>query len=146
MKRVVRLLVLIAMSGACFAQGEAITFYAQLIRATDKDTQEAGWKPLGPTLSKQLCPKFRWKNYWEISRQRLTVQSGSKTRVRLSPEREIELELRGGGESEIRLYTAGKLVQKSKQSLESRMCIMGGTRENNESWFVVIRRDKPDKE
>jgi hypothetical protein len=143
MKSVVRLLVLFLIGAAGFAHGEAITFYAQLIRATDKENQEAGWKPLGPNLSKQLCPKFRWKNYWEVNRQPLTVQSGSKTRVRLSPEREIEMELRGAGESEIRLYTAGKLVQKSKQSLESRMSIMGGNRENDESWFVVIRRDQP---
>jgi hypothetical protein len=94
-------------------------------------------------LSSRLCPKFRWKNYWEVSRQTLSVPAGMKSRVRLNPEREIEIELRAEGDSEIRLFTAGKLVQKSRQSLQSKMSIIGGTRENEDSWFVVVRRDKP---
>ncbi len=143
MKTVFAMLVCLGVSAACFAEGQPVVFYAQLIRATDREGQEAGWRPIGPKLSNRLCPKFRWKNYWEVSRQKLKVQSGTKSRVRLNPDREIEIELRGEGESEIRLFTAGKLVQKSRQSLQAKMSIIGGTRENDESWFVVVRRDKP---
>lgn len=143
MKTVFALLVYLGVSAACFADGQPVVFYAQLIRATDREVQEAGWRPIGPKLSNRLCPKFRWKNYWEVSRQTINVQSGKKARVRLNPEREIEIELRGEGDSEIRLFTAGRLVQKSRQSLQSKMSIIGGTRENEDSWFVVVRRDKP---
>jgi hypothetical protein len=143
MKTVFAWLVCLGVSAACLADGPPVVFYAQLIRATDREVQEAAWKPIGPKLSSRLCPKFRWKNYWEVSRQTLSVPAGMKSRVRLNPEREIEIELRAEGDSEIRLFTAGKLVQKSRQSLQSKMSIIGGTRENEDSWFVVVRRDKP---
>lgn len=144
MKRVLGLLLFVGLCLACSASEGPVTFYAQLIRASDRETPpEVSWKPIGPKLNKQLCPKFRWKNYWEVSRRTLTVEPGKKTRVRLNAERELEVELRGAGDSEIRLFTGGKLVQKSRQSLQSQMSIMGGARENDESWFVVLRQDKP---
>ena len=131
---------------ACLAE-ESVVFYAQLIRATDQDMPQAGgWKAVGPKLSKALCPKFRWKNYWEVSRETIQVKQGLTTRVRLNPDREVEIHLRGdAGEqsSEVRLFHKGVLVRKSLQPLHAPMCIMGGARENEESWFVVIRRDKP---
>lgn len=131
---------LAASSGA----GEATTFYAQLIRGTDRQMPEhVNWKPAGPKLSKQLSPKFRWNNYWEVSRHTISVQEGRIVRTRLNPEREIEIELRGAREYEVRLFVKGHLTCKSKQSMQSGMSITGGARENNESWFVVVRRDKP---
>ena len=45
--------------------------------------------------------------------------------------------------SEIRLYLNGNLVRVSRQSIQSGISIMGGDRETDESWFVVVRRDKP---
>lgn len=146
MKTFFTLLVCLGISSVCLAEGEPVVFYVQLIRATDRDVQDASWRPIGPKLSNRLCPNFRWKKYWEVNRQTVKVQTGKRTRVRLNPEREVEIELRAQGDSEIRLFTGGKLVHKSKQSLQSRMSIAGGTRENDESWFVVIRRDKPNNE
>ena len=124
--------------------GETTTFYAQLIRGTDREMPEQiGWRPAGPKLSKQLSPKFRWKNYWEVSRHTISVQAGKVSRTRLNPEREIEIDLRGSKEYEVRLFVKGQLTCRSKQSMQSGMSITGGARENNESWFVVVRRDKP---
>ena len=124
--------------------GEATTFYAQLIRGTDREVPEqVTWKPAGPKLSKQLSPKFRWKNYWEVSRLTIPVQAGKVNRTRLNPDREIEIDLRGVKEYEVRLFVKGQLTCRSKQSMQSGMSITGGARENNESWFVVVRRDKP---
>jgi len=144
MRTVFVLLVLLGVRAVALADGQPITFYTQLIRASDQDhPEQASWKPVGPKISKQLCPKFRWKNYWEVDRRTVKVHPGKVTRVRLNPEREVEIELRGPDDSEIRLYTKGVLVRKSRQSLQSKMSIMGGTRENEESWFVVVRRDKP---
>lgn len=135
------------LTGALAGQGETAevtTFYAQLIRGTDREMPEqASWKPAGPKLSKQLSPKFRWKNYWEVSRLTIPVEAGRIKRTRLNPDREIEIDLRGGKEYEVRLYVKGQLACRSKQSLQSGMSITGGARENNESWFVVVRRDKP---
>ncbi len=141
------LLSVMALMGAFAARseaGEATIFYAQLIRGTDRQMPEqVSWKPAGPKLSKQLSPKFRWKNYWEVSRHRIPVQEGKVIRTRLNPEREIEIDLRDGKDYEVRLFVKGHLTCRSKQSMQSGMSITGGARENDESWFVVVRRDKP---
>ena len=137
-------LAVVGVSTVCLADGQPVVIYAQLIRGTDQEApQNVAWKPVGPKLSHQLCPKFRWKNYWEISRKTLSVHSGKVTRVRLNEEREMEIELLAKEESEIRLYTAGKLMRKSRQSLQSKMTIMGGGWEDKDCWFIVVRRDKP---
>lgn len=144
MKTVLGLMLFLGFSVVSHAEEKTVTFYAQLIRASDQDLpQNVSWRPVGPKLSRQLCPKFRWKNYWEVNRHTMKLSSGGKARVKLNAEREVEVELKSPTESEVRLFHGGKLVQKSKQSLESSMSIMGGTRENDESWFVVVRRDKP---
>ena len=129
---------------AAEATPEATTFYAQLIRGTDREMPEQiGWKPAGPKLSNHLGPKFRWKNYWEVSRHVISVRPGKISRTRLNPDREIEIDLRGDKEYEVRLFVKGQLTCRAKQSMQSGMSITGGARENNESWFVVVRRDKP---
>ena len=144
MKALFGLFVLLGVSAVCLAEGQPVTLYTQVIRGTDQDKPaQAGWKPVGPKLSSRLCPKFRWNHYWEVSRQAVQVQPGKSVRIKATPEREIEIEVGGSGESEIRLYSAGKLVRKSRQSLESKMTIMGGGSHESESWFIVVRRDKP---
>jgi hypothetical protein len=42
-----------------------------------------------------------------------------------------------------RIDRDGKLTQTSRQLTHTRMAIMGGDHTQNESWFVVVRRDKP---
>ena len=62
---------------------------------------------------------------------------------RLSDVRDVEIELVNPSEIEIRLYLKGKLMEKSRQLVRTHMGIMGGERTKDESWFVVVRRDKP---
>ena len=144
MKALFSLFVLLGVSAAGLAEDQPVTLYAQVIRGTDQEKPpKAGWKPVGPKLSSRLCPKFRWKHYWEVSRQAVQLQPGKSVRIKATPEREIEIELGRSGESEIRLYSAGKLVRKSKQTPESKMTIMGGGSDESESWFIVVRHDKP---
>jgi len=144
MKTVLGLLLILGVSAACLAGSAPVTFYTQLVRASDSDKpREPSWRPVGPKLSRQLCPKFRWKNYWEVDHQTVSVQPGKVTRVRLNPARDIEIELRGEDGSEIRLFTNGVLTRRSRQPIHSSMSIMGGTREKDDSWFVVVRQDKP---
>jgi hypothetical protein len=144
MKALFGFLVLFGVSAVCLAEGEPVTLYMQVIRGTDLDKPpQSDWRPVGPRLSRHLCPKFRWKHYWEMNRQAINVRPGKTVRIRVSSEREVEIELRDSGESEVRLYSAGKLARKSRQSGESHMTIMGGGWDESESWFIVVRRDKP---
>jgi hypothetical protein len=144
MKALFSLMLLLGVSAFGLAEEQPVTLYAQVIRGTDREeSPQAGWKPVGPKLSQRLCPKFRWSHYWEVSRRAISVRPGRSVRLKVTPEREIEIDLAGSGESEIRLYSAGKLVRKSKQPAESQMTIMGGAWEQHEGWFIIVRRDKP---
>jgi hypothetical protein len=128
----------------CLAESPGHVFHVQLIRGSDREQPEqVAWKAIGPKLSKKLGPKFRWKHYWEVARQEVSVHPDKPARVRLSHEREVEIELHGDAESEVRLYRSGKLVRKSRQSLPAGMTIMGGGGEESECWFIVVRRDRP---
>jgi hypothetical protein len=146
MKRLTLLLslTLLAVHLAASAEDPAITFHVQLIRGTNLDEpQNASWKPIGPRLSKRLSPVFRWKGYWEVSRHIAKVQPGKTTRIRLSKEREVEIKLINQDKAEVRLFLNGKLNRTSKQSVDTKISVLGGDKEMDESWFVVVRRDKP---
>lgn len=143
MKTVLGFFVMLGMQAMCLGDGLPVTFHAQLIRGTDTEKPaQSTWKPVGPKLSKQLSPKFRWTNYWEVSRRATSVVPGKITRLRLAPDREIELELREA-DYEVRIFNGGKLSRRSRQKLESKMSIMGGGLEEKESWFIVVRQDPP---
>ena len=131
-------------AGAVEADVQPLMYYVQLIRGTDQERgQEAAWKPIGPKLTSRLSPVFRWKHYWEVHRQAIPVQQKKVRRYHLSDVREVEIELLSPAEIEIRLYLKGKLMEKSRQLTQTHMGIIGGDRIGDESWFVVVRRDKP---
>src|SRR5213083_2050448 len=76
------------------ADVQKATFYVQLIRGSDADKPEnPTWAPVGPKLAKNLGAVFRWKNYWEVKRQTVTVSGEKAARVHLTREREVELKL-----------------------------------------------------
>lgn len=127
------------------AQVEGATFYLQLIRGTDSDsppTPDA--RPAGQALRRRL-EMFRWKNYWEIKREIVFVQTGGKTRRRMSAKREVEIALPNAHEMTVCLYANGKLARRRTQPMEAAFYIAGGDTDTNasQSWFIVVRRDKP---
>lgn len=125
------------------AQQKPVTVYVQLVRGTHQDTPESeDWKPIGPRLSKKLSPVFKWPHYWEVKRHAVMVYPHQVSKVNWE-DRLIEIELMEPGHSEIRLYRKGKLVRKSRQQFDSKLAIMGGDSEGDQSWFVVVRKDNP---
>ena len=141
------LLVLVIALGINFraeAEEQPVTYYIQLIRGTTQSApQNSTWHAIGPRLSEQLSPVFRWNHYWEVDRKTASVERGKVKKIQLNKERTVEIELVKPTVSEIRLYLNGNLVRVSRQSIQSGISIMGGDRETDESWFVVVRRDKP---
>ncbi len=146
-----RVCAFLALVAPCLIQGSVLavesqstTYYVQLIRGTDQQRPtEETWRPVGPKLSHRLSPVFRWKNYYEVNCQPLSVERGKISRTRLSSDRQVEVEFLNASEVEIRLYLKGKLMETSRHLVHTRMIIMGGERTKDESWFVVVRRDKP---
>ena len=122
---------------------QAKTYYFQLIAGSNKElSPESRAKRVGAKLRAQLETKFRWKSYSEISHGECALSEHNITTVSLPEKRELQLELKGRV-LEARLYRDGNLVRKTRESANSRSLIMGGDQGKDDSWFVVIRQDKP---
>jgi len=129
--------------GASAAENSTVTFRVQLVRGIEgSKSGDSSWKPVNATLNKRLTAGFRWSSYWEVNHVSLKVAADKPVRSRLSSDREVEVQLLTSGEYEARMYSKGKLMRKCRHSRE-KVCIMGGTRENDESWFVVVEREGP---
>jgi hypothetical protein len=136
---------LAVMGHAAAAENGTTAFDVQLIRGTDDvKPREASWKPVAAQVNKKLAAAFRPRNYWEVSRLTLSVSPGQPAKARLSADRTVEIQLFDSGEAETRVYFQGKLLRKCRQATHDKICIMGGTRETDESWFVAVSRLKPD--
>jgi len=146
MKRILGLLLLagVGMAGAPPKPSEAMTYYVQIVQGTDEaKPRDPKWKPIGPKLSERLATVFRWNHYWEVSCQPVSVARAKPAKIRVTPEREVEILLLNDKESEVRLYRNGRPARKSRQSIRDKMTIMGWDKEKAEAWFVVVRTEKP---
>ena len=71
-----------------------MTFYLQLVRGNDQDTAPTPEAtPIGPNLSEKLHSVFKWKHYCELKQDLVVLKPGQRVRKRMSPEREVEIEL-----------------------------------------------------
>jgi hypothetical protein len=138
------LLVLPCLAGGADKVG--VTFYLQLIRGTDDDKPPAPEARLaGSELSRRLR-MFKWKNYWELNRRTVVLGAGGKSRQRMSAKREVEIALTAPHEVTVAIYADGKLTRRRKQSVDTTFYIEGGDNNATQSWFIVVRRDKPTAE
>jgi hypothetical protein len=146
MKRLLILFALLLTGPGCQPTTEApgLTFYLQLVRGNDQDappTTDA--KPVGPKLSERLRSVCKWKRYWELKSDSVVVKPGQKVRKRMSPEREVEVELLDSRSIAARIYLNGELTRSRTQPAEAAFFIAGGDKGENQSWFIVVRRDRP---
>jgi len=123
---------------------QKVTFHVQLIRGADSDKpDDPSWKAIGPKLNKNLRTVFRWTNYWEVKRESATLAKGKVAKLRLTPERTVEIKLLDPPNTQIRLFHNGGLTRCSHQPIRQHMTILGGDSKSGDPWFVVVRRDKP---
>lgn len=126
------------------ASAEPVRFYVQLVQGTDTDTPPAAGATLVGTALGHRLRMFRWKNYWEVKRQTVQVQIGGKARQHITPKRDVEISLPAADQMTVCIYVDGKLTRKRKQHVSSAFYIAGGQNEDAKSWFIVVRRDKPE--
>jgi hypothetical protein len=142
---VIALVLLLGLAGCgSHASDQRVSFYLQLVRGNDRDeppTSDA--KPVGPVLADRLQSVFKWKNYWELSRDAAVVKCGEKVCRSLSPERKVEIELLSADTMKVRVYVKGHLSRCRTQPVQNAFYIAGGDKDSDESWFVVVRRDAP---
>lgn len=144
MKRIVILAALVMLASNVFGGDSANTFYLQLVRGTDSaQPPQPNCRPIGPRLAKTFKPVFNWKYYWELNLREATVRSGDKVRLPLSNEREVEIDLRQPKERRITVYQDRKVTDRSISPIGNHLTLIGGSRQGNEAWFIVVRHDNP---
>ncbi|HXR07878.1 MAG TPA: hypothetical protein VN765_11150 [Candidatus Acidoferrum sp.] len=146
MKRLLVILALILVGPGCRPARDksALTFYLQTIHGNDEDrppTPEA--RPIGAKLDHRLRSVWKWKHYWELKRDLAVVKPGQRVRRRMSAEREVELELADLRSMTARIYFNGRLTRSRTQPAEGAFYIVGGDEGQDQSWFIVVRRDRP---
>lgn len=126
------------------ADGEKVTYYVQLVRGgNDATPPEPGARRIGPKLSARFRPVFKWEHYWEIHRQEVALAGGQKANLRLNPERTVAIDLTNPAKRKVTAYQSGKLIACTTHPASETMSIIGGERDRNSAWFIVVRRDKP---
>lgn len=139
MKRFLLVLLLIGAPMLRAAEPSPVTFYIQLVCGSDSDTPPTpDAKLAGPKLDARLHGVFRWKNYWEVNREAVTLKPGGKIRRRVNAQKDIELAWPSGRQMTVCLYTNGKLTRKQDQSIDASFYIAGGDLTGSESWFVIV--------
>ena len=134
------ILVLFAFAAVAKAENDALAYSVVVVRGTDEQKPPVeGAKPVSSKLAERLS-RFRWKYYWEIRREAITVASKRPAKLQLSKSRALEVTLASNQQVEMHLHREGKIVRTARQKVASDSCeIMGGVDEKD-SWFVIVRR------
>jgi len=126
-------------------KAEARAYCVQLIRGTDQDQSPSNGKRIHPHLAEAFQSVFKWKSYWEISSRNVELETGRTTRVRLNPEREVEIDLTDPSRRAVTAFLNGKKVQRTVSPRSEQRTLIGGDRDANSAWFIVVSRNGPEQ-
>lgn len=138
------LFVAFILNGTPPAEHQSNTFYVQLVRGNNDDAPpQPGSRPVGIKVARHLRAALNWKNYWEINRRQIAICSGNASRICLSKEREVEIDLSNRHRRKVTAFENGKVIQRSMRPSGEGMTVIGGERDPASAWFIVVRRDPP---
>ncbi|MBI4664748.1 MAG: hypothetical protein HY735_38660 [Verrucomicrobia bacterium] len=113
-------------------------FEAQLIWGTDKEKPgDPELKPVEPELVERLQKVFKWKYYYQVKREVITVPTKGAGKVTLSKKCEVEVRDLGKPMTEVKLFGEKKLVKRITQAV-TQCLVMAGDDRNDTAWFVVL--------
>lgn len=112
----------------------------QLVWGTNAEgSPNANHTPVEPAVAKKLS-MFKWKNYFRVSRQEVTVPSRSTKKIALSEKCEIEIKELEGPRIEVNVYGKGKHVKKITESISKQNSLtIAGDDKNDCAWFIIIK-------
>lgn len=132
------------LNGTPPAEHQSNTYYVQLVRGNNDDAPpQPGSRPVGIKVARHLKSALNWKSYWELNRQQVAVCSGKTARVCLSSDRQVEIDLTNRKRRKVTAFENGKVVQRTMRPVGEGMTVIGGERDPNSAWFIVVRRDPP---
>ena len=126
-------------SMAAKSNAPELKLQVQLVWASnDEKSPDPLHKELTGGLAKKLADRYRWKKYFEVNSQSISVDSTGK-KVTLSPQCVVYLKNLGGSRVEVTLEGKGKPQVKSIDVIKpTEPLIIGGDAPNSTAWFVVI--------
>lgn len=131
------------------AEPKEVKLKAQLVWATDHPKPKPEMKELDAKLSEKLRKMCKWKNYFEINQQTVSVPSTGTKKVAMSPKCEIELKQVDDANVEVKLYGEGKLVKTIHQPLKplqkGELAAIGGDDKDSygDAWFILLSAETP---
>jgi hypothetical protein len=124
--------------------GTEVCYKVALIRATDDaESLPAGSTHVSPELAEILHGPLKWEHYWKVCEKKVAVTDGAKKKVLLINDREVEIDLSVTNKRTVIAYQSGKVLNKSTVCRGQKISLMGGKRDEDSGWFVVVRRDEP---
>ena len=134
------ILATIAFSAWAGVKDDSLRLRTQLIWGTnDEKSPNPEHKELDSTLRKKLGGVFKWKNYFEVNNQVVSIPPKGAKRVKLSPKCEVEIKNLGGGQIAAKLFGEGK--QQADQRYNTALkepLVLGSHDKNQNAWFVVL--------
>ena len=111
----------------------------QLVWATDEQSPDPLHKELAGGLAKKFASTYRWKKYFEVNNQIISIPVNTTKKLTLSPQCAVEVKYLGGSKVEVTLEGKGKKLVKVCDVIKpTEPLIIAGDGENSTAWFVVI--------
>ena len=134
----------LVLAGIVGPSGARVRYKVQLIRATDAaESVPTGSTPVGSELAGILHGPFKWQHYWKICEQKVDINKGSVKRVGLINDRDVEIDLTVRNKRTVTAFQKGNFIGRTAIPVGHGLSLIGGARDENSGWFVVVRRDKP---
>lgn len=136
--------------GTAAVSAADLSLKTQLLWGTDQQRpKESTYKEVDAKLKQKLGRIFKWKNYFEINEQKVSLGTKDAKRLKLSAKCEIEVRFVDEQTLEIKLYGEGKLTKTIRQSVKAlsrgELAVLAGDDKEkyDDAWFVVLSANAP---
>ena len=115
----------------------------QLVWGTNGESSpDKNHKALDPALAKKLG-MFKWKKYFTVNREEISLTPHGAQKIRLSPQCEVEIKQIEGPRYEINVFGKGKHVRKIIEKITKEdSLVIAGDDKNDCAWIILIREIK----
>jgi hypothetical protein len=116
---------------------------AVLVWGTNGDKPEdSDLKPVTEDIARKMnCLPFKYTNYFEVNRKKLTLPEGGTQKAKMSKDCSVTVKSLADGKIELTLMGKGQPACKITQELKAGKCLVtGGNAQNSTAWFVVIKQ------
>ncbi len=96
-------------------------------------------KEVDAKLREKLGNIFKWKNYFEVSRQSASIPAAKVQSLKLSDDCSVEVKILPDNVAEVKLMGKGKAIVTRRHSLSKPdALVLAGDDKNKTAWFVVL--------